>query len=127
MSDAQCSSETKNGRLVKAEQFMLAAETVAMVMDEHEVADAYVTLCVHAGIAAADVICCAKLGRHHQGENHGEAVALLAQANQQASRHLQRLLSMKTRSGYSARLTSDADQKRARRAAVSLLAAAQVA
>lgn len=40
--------------------------------------DAYVPLCVHAGIAASDVVCCAKLGEHAQGENHDEAVGLLA-------------------------------------------------
>jgi len=35
---------------------------ISELADEHEdVADAYVTLCVHAGIAASDVICCATL------------------------------------------------------------------
>ncbi len=40
-------------------------------------ADAAVTLAVHAGIAASDVICCARLGEHAQGKNHGEATGLL--------------------------------------------------
>lgn len=45
-----------------------------MADENNEVADAYVTLCVHAGIAAPDVICCASLGEHAQGENHSEAI-----------------------------------------------------
>jgi len=34
----------------------------ALADDANDVADAYVTLCVHAGIAAADVICCTRFG-----------------------------------------------------------------
>jgi hypothetical protein len=51
-----------------------------------DVADAYVTLLVHAGIAASDVICCARLGEHAQGDNHVEAVALLAPLTPTAQR-----------------------------------------
>lgn len=48
----------------KAEQFYAAAETIRDVADdEAETRDAFVTLCVHAGIAAADVLCCLSLGR----------------------------------------------------------------
>jgi hypothetical protein len=50
-----------------------------------EVADAYVTLCVHAGIAASDVICCSSLGRHAQGDSHEEAAVLLASADKDAA------------------------------------------
>ncbi|WP_194164879.1 hypothetical protein [Pseudactinotalea sp. HY160] len=43
----------RRGRLSKAEQFAEAAATVHAVADEAgDVAGAYVTLCVHAGIAA---------------------------------------------------------------------------
>ena len=45
--------------------------------DESDLCDSHVTLCVHAGIAAADVICCARLGRHAHGENHDEAIGLI--------------------------------------------------
>jgi len=46
----------REGRMAKAKQFVDAAETVeALADDPNDVADAYVTLCVHAGIAAADV------------------------------------------------------------------------
>jgi hypothetical protein len=71
-----CTAAIRRGRLRKAEQFIDAAGTVRDFADGHEdVADAYVTLCVHAGIAASDVICCASLGEHAQGEDHGEAAA----------------------------------------------------
>jgi len=49
--------------MAKAKQLVEAAETVeALADDANDVADAYVTLCVHAGIAAADVICCTRFG-----------------------------------------------------------------
>lgn len=44
-----------------------------------------------------------------------------------AARNLKALLDMKTRSGYSAAMTSAADQKRAGRAAASLVRAAEAA
>lgn len=69
-----CTASTRAGRMAKARQFLVAAETIATVMDDQEIADAFVTLCVHAGVAAADVICCARLGVYHSGENHNEAV-----------------------------------------------------
>ena len=120
-----CTPATRAGRLAKARQFHRAAETIATVIDDHEVADAYVTLCVHAGIAAADVICCARLGEHHQGVNHTEAVALLGKANKLGARDLKSLLDLKTRSGYGAARSSANDQKRAGRAAAALLRAAE--
>ena len=116
----RCTAPTRAGRLAKARQFLLAAETITTVIDDQEIADAFVTLCVHAGIAAADVICCAKLGVYHSGENHNEAVTLLASVDRSAAKHLKALLDMKTRSGCSPVLTSSADQKRAGRAAAAL-------
>ncbi|MBO0901165.1 hypothetical protein J1G43_14455 [Cellulomonas sp. zg-ZUI22] len=59
----------RRGRLVKAEQFADAAVAVEMLADQaSDVADAYVTLGVHAGIAAADVVCAARLGEYSRGE-----------------------------------------------------------
>jgi len=113
--------------LAKAQQFLLAAETIATILDDQAIADAYVTLCVHAGIAAADVICCVKLGSYYDGRDHQGAIALLAKVNATTARHLGTLLDMKTRSGYSPVLTVAADQKRAGRAANSLLNAARLA
>lgn len=73
-----CDDAVTRGRLSKAEQFWEAAELIReFADDEAEVGDAYVTLCAHAGIAAADVICCVGIGEHAVGEDHNEALALL--------------------------------------------------
>jgi hypothetical protein len=80
--------------------------------------------CSPAGIAAADVICCARLGEHANGQDHAEAVALVASADKSASKSLSSLLDMKTRSGYSEINSSKADRLRAKRAAASLITAA---
>jgi hypothetical protein len=80
-----------------------------------------VTLYVHAGIAAADVICCGRLGKHSQGDNHAEAIALLRSASLPSSRHIATLLKMKTKAGYSHQLASASDVTKAERAAAGLL------
>ena len=54
---------------------------IETLVDDGDLADAYVTLCVHAGIAAADVICCTALGKHATGDDHNHAVALLRQVD----------------------------------------------
>jgi hypothetical protein len=80
---------------------------------------------VHAGIAAADVICCTRLGVHARGQDHNEAISLLASVDKAASRHLATLLSLKTRSGYGALKSSYSDRTRAQRAAHALVDAAE--
>ena len=122
---AGCSQRVRVGRLRKGEQFWEAAELVKEFSEDENVGDAYVTLCVHAGTAAADVVCCSRLGKHAQGENHEEALALLAQANRSLRPHLAVLLQLKTRSGYSAQFTPASEQKRAGRAAKALMEAAR--
>jgi hypothetical protein len=108
--------------LAKARQFIESANIVeAIAEDADEVAAAYVTLCVHAGIAAADVICCKRLGEHARGDDHASAIALLSTASTSAAKNLQDLLTMKTKAAYSAAPVSKADFKRAGRAARALL------
>lgn len=121
----RCDETIRRGRLAKARQFLMAAEAIETIIDDEEIADSYVTLCVHAGIAAADVICCARLGRHHQGESHHAAVAFLSQVDKDSAKHLKRLLDMKTRAGYGASPASTTEQRRAGRAASALLRAAE--
>jgi hypothetical protein len=121
-----CDPATRAGRLVKARQFMDAAHMIETLADEAgDIADAYVTLCVHAGIAAADVICCARLGRHARGDDHGSAVELLERTGPDAARHLRTLLSMKTKAGYTAIPVSGSEHTRAGRAARALVDAAE--
>ncbi len=124
-----CDEATTAGRLRKAEQFLEAAETIRdFADDEHEVGDAYVTLCVHAGVAAADVICCVDLKVHAQGDDHNQALTLLRKIRpdgEQLAKSLGPLLGMKTRAGYSHRAVTSEDLKRAHRNAQRLLRAAR--
>jgi hypothetical protein len=125
----RCDDAAARGRLRKAEQFLEAARTVRdLADDEADVGDAFVTMCVHAGIAAADVLCCAALGVHAQGDDHAEAVRLLASVRPEGedmSKALRVLLTMKTKAGYSPQAVSGEDRKRALRGAERLVAAAR--
>ena len=121
-----CTPQVREGRLAKANQFAAVAMDVAdLAAEAREVADAYVTLLVHAGIAAADVICCARLGEYAQGSNHNEAIALLKTADPDSARHLETLLKMKTRVGYGHMPASQDDLKKAQRAGDALLKTAR--
>jgi hypothetical protein len=108
-----CPEDVLQGRLAKANEFYAAA------IDERGRPSAAVTLGVHAGIAAADVICCRRLGRHAQGESHAGALALLESSGadgKERSRSLRVLLGMKTGVGYTHRPPGGDDVKRAERA-----------
>lgn len=108
-----------------ARQFRDAADVVAtMAEDEADVLDACVTLLVHGGIAAADVICCSRLGKHAQGTHHREAVELLAAVDRDLAQDLGVILGMKTRAGYSAIATTAEKYRRALRATDRLVDAA---
>ena len=105
---------------------MDAANVIHEFADQDgEVADAYVTLCVHAGIAASDVICCINLGQHAKGESHSDAVELLKRVDKDAAKHLNTLLNLKTKSGYSHTPVTAAEFKRAGRAATALVEGAR--
>ena len=117
-----CTPDIRQGRLRKAVEFIEAATLVGDSADEEaETANAYVMLCIQAGIAAADVICCARLGEHAQGQDHNEAVVLLSQASSESAKHLRVLLGMKTKAAYSHAPMSAADARRAGRAAEALV------
>jgi hypothetical protein len=105
------------GRMAVALQFYEAAEMVRELADDAEdVTNAYVTLCVHAGIAAADVRCAAALGEYARGESHVEAVALLARVDKAAAKQLDALLKLKTVAGYGTTTISTDRVRRATRA-----------
>jgi hypothetical protein len=123
-----CTSAVRSGRLRKADQFADAFELVRdYAEDELEVADVCATLAVHAGIAAADVICCARVGEHAAGENHAEAIELVEKASPGSRRPLSVLLGMKTRSGYSHEPATRDMLVKAGRAMTALLATARQA
>lgn len=125
----QCDDGTVAGRLRKAEQFLDAAYTIReFADDQHDVGDALVTLCVHAAIAAADVLCCIALGEHAQGEDHNEALALLQRVTPDGTalaNALRPLLAIDTRAGYSHQPVNAADRKRAYRQADKLVRTAR--
>lgn len=124
-----CDETIVKGRLAKAEQFLEAAATVRdFADDEADVGDALVTLCVLAGIAAADVICCKSLGHFVQGDDHLQAVSELskvAPGGKGLGNDLRALLQMKTRAGYAPPPVNAEQRKRAWRRAENLVEAAR--
>lgn len=113
----------------KAEQVADAAETIReFADDEADIGDAYVTLVIHSGIAAADVICCDALGEHAQSESHTDAVELLSRVRpdgKELARALGSLLSAKTRAGYGHQPVNKDTRTRSMRAGERLLRAAR--
>ena len=118
--------EVGNGRWLKALQF---AEAASLHFDNStetsESPDSYVTLAVHSGIASSDTICISKLGVYSANGSHAEATALLRKADPEAATHLGRLLSLKTKAGYSHSVASTKDVQTAARAHKRLLEIAQ--
>ena len=122
MRTGDCDAGFRAGRLDKARQFPAAANDVLALADEaQDVGDAFVTLAVHAGIAASDVICCARLGQYSRSERHDDAIALLRQADANSAKSLSVLLRLKTVAGYSHTPVSANDRRRAERAMTTLL------
>jgi hypothetical protein len=116
----QCSEGVRAGRLKKATEFHDAA-----VLVEDDAPNAAVDLLIDAGIAAADVICCSRLGVYSAGESHNDAIALLQSAERGAAKYLQALLNLKSKVAYTHQPVTTDDHKRASRAASHLLEAAR--
>lgn len=117
MTPPTSSSSARSGRLRKAQAFREAAELIEQFMnDGTDLRDAYVTMCVHAGIAAADVICMGALGEYYTGQRHDQATKLLERVDPALARQLAVLLGMKTKAGYSDMPVSAEQISRARRA-----------
>lgn len=115
-----CSEAIRLGRLKKATEFLDAALCI-----EDETPEASMNLLVLAGIAAADVICCSRLGKYAVGENHNEAISLLAQSEPSVEKHLHTLLNLKSKVAYTHQSASTTERKKARRAAEALVEAAR--
>lgn len=123
----RCSDAERAGRLAKAKQFLAAADLIETLADDDDLVDAQLTLCVHAGIAGADVLCCTRLGQHSQGQSHREAIDLLARVDASLAKDLASLLDIKTRAGYGSAPSTLANRKMATRAATRLVRAAVTA
>lgn len=124
-----CDAAFIRGRLRKAEQFLEAAATLRDLADsESEFGDSVVTLCVHAGVASSDVICCKALGHFVQGDDHSQAVAELSKVSpggRELGKDLRALLQMKTKAGYGGPAVTAEQRKRAWRRAENLVEAAR--
>lgn len=111
-----CSARVRRGRMNKAEEFLEHAQVAGA-----DAPDTCVSLAVLAGIAAADVICCIRMGEHAAGDDHQRAVVLLKQANAGAATQLNRLLAQKSRAGYSDLAMTPRQAEQALRAAAALV------
>ena len=120
-----CPDGFATARLAKANGFMEAAELTKSFDEGVELRDAYVTLWIHAGIAAADVICCKRLGEYHSSDDHSAGIAVLAEVDKELAEHLRRVLRLKTKASYSGAPASADDEKVTERAARRLLLAAR--
>jgi len=125
MSNRQCPPEVRSGRLKKAIDFLASADAIGIIVETREGTESYLQLCILAGIAAADVICCAKLGHHNHGEDHNAAVSLLRSIDSASAKNLNVLFQMKIRSGYGHKSSGADDKKRAGRAATALVEVAR--
>lgn len=112
-------------RLAKARQFKAVADdALELAPDGSDVADAVVTLLIHAGIAAADALCAKELQVHAKGDSHKDSTRLVSSINPAAGQHLKRLLDMKTRAGYGHDPVSATQLQQAERSASFLLSLA---
>ena len=107
--------------------FVAAGEALLLLdaPDDPDVADALVSLRITAGIAAADVIVCARLGFHSTGPNHNDAVTLLGQVDRRLASHLRRLLDLKPKAQYGSFAVSQQELTTSARATDALVAAAR--
>jgi hypothetical protein len=124
---ASCGAPEARLRVEQAEAYLIAAE-----MATGEAGGAWATVAagtaVLAGIAASDAICCVRIGERSRGEDHHEALALLARATPdgpQLAQGLERLLSIKDQSHYGIELVSSSRARSAVRQANRLLTRAR--
>jgi hypothetical protein len=90
-------------RLTQARAFLDVAVLVSGEDDELANDNVAAALAVLAGIAAADAACCGTLGRRSRGQDHRQALQLVAQAGTDGktlSRALGRLLDIKDNAHY---------------------------
>lgn len=112
---SDCTPAEGRSRLRQAEAFLMAADLV--LSDDTDVATPGVAaaLAVLAGIAASDAACCARLRKRARGQDHGEAVNLLATIapnGEAMAKDLARLLAAKEESHYGVTLVDRAKARR---------------
>lgn len=124
-----CDRQDATQRHDQAKAFAEVAELDPLSADG-PTRSAAVSNAVLAGIAAADTICCRRLGRHSAADDHQQALALLEEAGdvgKAARGHLETLLSIKNKAQYEEVDPTVTEAKRAIRAMRSLLELAATA
>jgi hypothetical protein len=99
----KCGTEQARTRRDQALAFLEVAEMVGAEQDELATPGTAAALAVLAGIASADAVCCAALGQRSRGQDHRQAISLLAQIapdGQAMARDLERLLAIKDDAHY---------------------------
>lgn len=119
-----CNVADARARLAKAEQFLAVARLAEAGAGMRS---AEASLLVDAGIAAADAICCVRLGQRSADGNHAAAVELVAGVDLEAAKRLRTLLSLKSQAQYDTDDPSAQKLTAARRAAQALVATARAA
>lgn len=114
---AACGPNEARQRLSQARDFIELAELA-------DSANACIANAVLAGIAASDAACCSALGIMSRGQDHRQAVSIVARVlpgGADASKRLQRLLSLKEASHYGASPLGESDRRSALRNAASIV------
>lgn len=110
-----CNREHARVRLLQAQAFLEVAELVSSDCDELATPGVAASLAVLAGIAASDAACCAALGRRPGGQDHKQAVGLIAEVEPngaELARALNRLLDIKDGAHYGMVFVSDRRPRR---------------
>lgn len=127
---AACGRPQAQTRLTAARAFVSVAELVFAEPDDPvlPLRGVAAAVAVLGGIAAADAICCVRLGRMARDADHAAAVALLARAGPEGARvtnDLERLLGIKDKVQYQAIIVTSSETEAAIRQARRILQAAE--
>ena len=112
---AECAASEARARLRQAESFVHVADFSlgqSTTSEELPLRGVAAALAVLAGIAAADAVCCARLGKRSRAQDHIQAVELLRTVHprgEDLARDLDRLLKIKDNVHYGAIVISARD------------------
>jgi len=128
----KCDRAAAQARLTAARAFVSVAELIYGEPDDPALPlrGVAAAVAVLGGIAAADVICCVRLGEMFRGQDHNQAVDLLGMARPEGGRvrnDFQRLLSIKDKVHYQAIIVTSTEATAAIRQAKRVLLAAEEA
>lgn len=122
-----CTAADAKARLASARAFLDTAELVSQEQPD-ALRDVAVSNAVHAGMAAADALCCFYARKHSTGSDHDDAVAVLRTVRpvgQEAASSLKTLIGLKGKAQYLPTLPSRNEVKTALRQAQRLVEMAE--